>query len=296
MSYELAIIGNPRQKKRKAPTKAQLAARRKFVAKFAKGRKSRRVRKAAKTTNSGVSTMAKRRKARAGKRNTKGRFVKKSHKTRAKRTVSRRRRRASGGAKRPAMGYVQGGRKIRRRKLNPRARRRYRRNPSAFRGGVMGVVNNQLLPGLYGAGGAVALNLALSYLPLPDSLKTGWTRHGVRLLGALGIGWAAQKFVKGRVGQAMASGAIVVVMYDIVKAALAQFAPEIGSRLGEFEDVSLSGDDYYDPASYISDNGVSGYLDGSPGDGDVDEMGAYMEGDLDGDLDGVGAYMEGGDI
>lgn len=239
--------------------------------------------------------MAKRRKARATKRNTKGRFVKKSHKTRAKRATRRRHRRAAGKA-RPAMGHVVGSRKIRRRKLNPRgSRRRYRRNPSVFRGGLMGIVHNQIVPAAYGAGGAVALNLALSYLPLPDSLKTGWTRHGVRLLGALGIGFVAEKFVKGKAGQSIASGALVVVMYDIVKAALAQFAPEIGSRLGEFEDVSLSGDDYYDPASYIG-NGVSGYLDGdldgSPGDGDVDNMGAYMEGDLD----GVGAYMEGGDL
>lgn len=232
--------------------------------------------------------MAKRRKRRSPARSAKGRFVKKSHRKTKARHVRRRRRSGRPAGARPHMGYVVGSRKIRRLKLNPR-RRRYRRNPF----NVGGIVSNQLIPALYGAGGAVALNLALSYLPLPDAVKTGWGRHGVRIVGALGIGWLAHRFVKGKTGDAVAAGALTVVMYDIVKAALAQFAPEIGSRLGEFEDVSLSGDgEYYDPASYITDESVSGYLDGSPGDGEVDNMGAYMEGDLD----GVGAYMEGGDI
>lgn len=229
--------------------------------------------------------MAKRRKARSAKRSAKGRFVKKSHKTRVKR------RRSSAGKKRPAMGYVVGSRKIRRRKLNPTARRRrYRRNPFGL-GSVGGIVNGQIIPALYGAGGGIALNLALSYLPLPDMLKTGWARHATRVVGALGLGMLAKKFL-GAKGNAVAAGAMTIVVYDVLKQVLGQFAPEIGSRLGEFEDVSLSGDgDYYDPAPYITDGGVSGYLDGdaSPGDGDIDDMGAYMEGDLD----GVGAYIEG---
>lgn len=290
MSYELAII-NPRGKRRrKKASAAQLAARRKFVAKYGK---KRRKRKAASSTKSGVATMAKRRKSRKA-RSAKGRFVKKhrrSRKSKAAAAPRRRRRRSSAGKRHPAMGYTIGSRKIRRRKLNPRGRRRrYRRNPFGLPsfGGIMG----QLTQAGYGAAGGIALNLALSYLPLPDVLKTGWARHATRVAGALGLGMVAKKFL-GAKGNAVAAGAMTIVVYDVLKQLLGQFAPEIGGRLGEFEDVSLSGDDFYSPASY-----VSGYLDGdgSPGDGDVDGtggqqeyMGAYMEGDLD----GVGAYMEG---
>lgn len=226
--------------------------------------------------------MAKRRKAKAAKRSRKGRFVKKSAARRVK-------RRSSAGKRRPAQGYVIGNKKIRRRKLNPTGRRRrYRRNPFGLPS--LGGITGQITTAAYGAAGGLALNLALSYLPLPDMLKTGWMRHATRVVGAVGLGMVAKKFLGAR-GNAVATGAMTIVVYDVLKQLLGQFAPEIGSRLGEFEDVSLSGDDYYSPASYITDGGVAGYLDGdgSPGDGDVDDMGAYMEGDLD----GVGAYMEG---
>lgn len=224
--------------------------------------------------------MAKRRKARAAKRSAKGRFVKKSVKRSGK-------RRKSSAKRRPAMGYVVGSRKIRRRKLNPTARRRRRRNPILGLPSVGGIVG-QLQTAAFGAAGGIALNLALSYLPLPEMLKTGWMRHATRVAGAVGLGLIAKKFLGAR-GNAVATGAMTIVVYDVLKQVLGQFAPEIGSRLGEFEDVTVG--DYYDPASYITDDGVSGYLDGdgSPGDGDVDSVGAYMEGDLD----GVGAYMEG---
>jgi hypothetical protein len=282
MSYEIAIINPRKRKSRKGASKAQLAARRRFVQKFAKGRKARKARrkaKASKHPNSGVSVMAKRRKRRSPKRTASGRFVKRTHKS-----TARRRRRSSSAARRPAQGYVVGSGKIRRRKLNPRGsrRRRYRRNPIGLPsvGGIVG----QLVPAAYGAAGAAALNIGLSYLPLPEAVKTGWPRHAVRLVGAFGLGWAARKFLGAR-GNAVATGALTVAMYDILKQVINGVSPEIGVRLGEVEDVSLGDDDgFYDPASLLTDG--------------VGDFGAYMEGDLDGDLDGseaddgVSAYME----
>jgi hypothetical protein len=280
VSYEIAFI-NPRKAGKRKATPAQIRARKAFAAKFGgkkstKTKKRRATRPARRrlTTNSGVPEMAKRkhkrrpaaRKASAPKR----------------RRVTRRK---SGGTP-SSLGYTVGSGPIRRRKLNPRRvhRKRYKRNPMGL-GSVKNIVTGQLLPAAYGAGGAVVLNLALSYLPLPDAVKTGWPRHGVRLVGALAVGWAARKFVKGSTGNAMAAGALIVVVYDIVKAALAQFAPEIGSRLGEFEDVSI--DDpagIYDPATLISGTGalLTGPDDNDGVDGDLDGMGALLQGDLDG--------------
>lgn len=226
--------------------------------------------------------MAKRRK-RSRARSAKGRFVKKTHKSTARRT----RRRRSSATRRPAMGYTVGSRKIRRRKLNPRVRRRrYKRNPI---GGlsVRGILG-QFVPAAYGAGGALALNLGLSYLPLPDMLKTGWARHAVRAAGAIGVGMLAKKFL-GEKGRFMGFGALTVVLYDVAKQVLNTAAPEVGARLGEFEDVSLSDEGFIDAASPI--RGVSAYLQGDPDDNDgVDGVGAYLQGDLDGNLDGVGEF------
>lgn len=227
--------------------------------------------------------MAKRRKRRSPTRNAKGHFVKKSRKGRAKRATARRR---ASGARRPAVGYTVGSRRIRRRKLNPRAsrRRRYKRNPLGGLPSVSGIVG-QVVPAALGAAGGLALNIGLSYLPLPDVLKTGWARHGVRLVGALGLGYAARKFLGAR-GNAVAAGALTIVVYDIFKQVIAGVSPEIGARLGDFEDVSLDGDDdgFYDPASII--NGTGAYIEGPDEgdgiDGDLDGMAAYMEGDLDG--------------
>lgn len=291
MSYEIAII-NPRagkQKRRRRASAKQIAARRRFIAKYARGRKVRRnpaKRRKSKLSTSGVSVMAKRRRRRSRARNAKGHFLK-GHRAR-KSTARRSRRRRSSAGRRAAVGYVVGSGKIRRRKLNPRVRhrRRYRRNPmgSLSVGNIVG----QLVPAAYGAGGAIALNLALSYLPLPDAVKTGWPRHLVRLGGAMAVGWAARKFL-GRRGDAVGFGALTVVMYDIVKGLIATASPEFGARLGDFEDVTLDDGGFVDPSPPV--RGFAAYLEGDADDNDgVDGMSAYLDGDLDGNLDGVGNY------
>lgn len=224
--------------------------------------------------------MAKRRR-RSRHRNAKGHFV--------KRRRARRNPRRVHGKKRRATGYVIGRGPVRRRKLNPsfRRRRRARRNPM---GGLsVNSIMGQLVPAAYGAGGAIVLNLGLSYLPLPDMLKTGWGRHVTRLAGAMAVGWAAKKFLGGSRAQAVGFGALTVVVYDILKGLIATAAPDFGARLGDFEDVSLADEGFIDPASPI--RGVSAYLTGDVDDNDgVDGMAAYLEGDLDGNLDGVGDY------
>lgn len=229
--------------------------------------------------------MAKRRKRRAPARSAKGRFLKKS----ASAPKRRRKRRAATGKRRPAMGYVVGSKKIRRRKLNPRARRRrYRRNPIGLPS-MSGIVG-QLTTAALGAAGGMALNIALSFLPLPDVLKTGYMRHATRIAGAIGLGVIARKFL-GAKGNAVAAGALTIAMYDLGKQVLQTVTPELGSRLGDFEDVTVSDDSgFYDPASVVS--GMDAYLEG-PLDGvggiddygnadDIGGMSAYMEGELDG--------------
>jgi hypothetical protein len=248
--YEIAII-NPRPGKTKSGTR----------------RKSRR------SGKTGAKSMAKRK-----RRKMTAKQKKYFGKRRAKRAApaaaapKRRKRRAAGGKRRPAVGYVQGAKRIRRRKLNPRAGRRSRRrsNPRFNLSGI----TSQLLPAAYGAGGALALDLALGYLPLPAMLKTGYARHATRIVGALGIGWLAGKFLRGKAA-AVGQGALTVAMYGLLKDVAVQFAPAaISSKLGEYEEITVAG--YDDPAALYGP-GAGAYMNG-------DEMdpgtGAYMNGDV----------------
>jgi hypothetical protein len=228
--YEIAII-NPRPKRR---------------------------RKAGK--KSGARVMAKKRK-RARKMSA---LQRKYFGKRAARRAPARRRRAAGGKRRPAVGYVVGSRPVRRRKMNPRrrrasARRRRYSNPRFSLGGI----TSQLMPAVFGAGGALALDVALGYIPLPAMLKTGYARHATRIVGAIGLGWAARKFL-GSKGAAAGAGALTVAVYGLLKDVAVQATAGKVKGLGDYEEVEVSG--YYDPAPQIG-----AYMP-SPG------MGAYMSG------------------
>lgn len=202
-------------------------------------------------------------------------------KRRAKRATTataaapRRRRRRAVGTRRPAVGYVVGAKRIRRRKLNPR-RMRSRRRHSNPRFNLSGITS-QLVPAMYGAGGALVLDVALGYIPLPAMLKTGYARHATRIVGALGIGWLAGKFLRGKAA-AVGQGALTVAMYGLMKDVVVQFAPAaVSSKLGEYEEITVSG--------YDDSNGAGAYLSGSGTD----------DGDLDMVDSGTGAYMSGMD-
>ncbi len=185
----------------------------------------------------------------------------KGRKTTTKRRSNPRRKKAS-AKRRPAVGYVTGTKRIRRRKLNPRAGRRSRRRRSNPRFSVSGITS-QFMPALFGAGGALALDVALGYLPLPEKLKTGYARHAVRIVGAVGLGFLANKFLRGR-GRAMGEGALTVAVYGLLKEVAGKTLGDKVKGLGDYEEIT-----------------VDGYLDNAP------VLGAYMgAGDA-----GVGAYM-----
>lgn len=172
-------------------------------------------------------------------------------------------RRKSAAKRRPAMGYVSGAKRIRRRKLNPRrvSRRRARRSNPRF---SLSGITQQFLPSLYGAGGALALDVALGYLPLPEKLKTGYGRHAVRIVGAVGLGWVASKFLRGKAA-AIGQGALTVAVYGLLRDVASKTLGDKVKGLGDYEEIE-----------------VAGYLDAAP------VLGAYMGNGLDA---GMGAYM-----
>jgi len=111
---------------------------------------------------------------------------------------------------------------------NPRRRsaaRRIHRNPRRRRGAsrslglssLNGFIKHTLTPSFVGASGALGLDMLLAVLPLPAMLQTGALRPVVRIGGAALLGIAASKAVNRRVGEQVAAGASIVVLYDILK-------------------------------------------------------------------------------
>lgn len=111
---------------------------------------------------------------------------------------------------------------------------RYRRkNPV---GGVGAFVSQTLVPSAVGGAGALALDVLLGALPLPASLKTGPMRPVVQVAGAIGLGFAAGVVASRRVAGQVASGALTVTLYDIMRRALVKASAGKIPGLSAYED------------------------------------------------------------
>ena len=96
-------------------------------------------------------------------------------------------------------------------------RRRVRRNPIAGPSG--GIVASMINAGM-GASGALAVDAAVTYLPLPAMLTTGMAKHATKAALALALGMFGRKVI-GRSAAKMAEGALTVVAYTAAKEMLA---------------------------------------------------------------------------
>lgn len=230
----------------------------------------RSIKRRRKVAKSGATKVAKKRRKMSAKQR------KYFGKRKAAAKTSAPRKRKAGGKRRPALGYVVGSKRIRRRKLNPRrgVSRRRHSNPRFSLGGL----TNQLIPAAYGAAGALALDVALGYIPLPAMLKTGYARHATRIVGALGIGFLASKFLRGRAG-AIGQGALTVAVYGLLKDVAVQTVGDKVKGLGDYEEITVNG--YMDAAPGVGAylNGMGAYLPdagSAPGMGVADMDGDYM--------------------
>lgn len=177
----------------------------------------------------------------------KRRATKKRRTVRSKRKVtSRRKRRAAPVARRRRTRSV--ARVVRRRKRNPIG-------GVSFRG-----VQNQVMDAGVGAAGAIALDIALGYLPIPANFKTGMTAPLIKGAVAIGLGMALSKVVKSSTAQKMTAGALTVMLHDVMRTAVVQYAPAV--KLGGFDDG------YFDDSLNLNGYYGSGY--------NPDAMGEYL--------------------
>ncbi len=114
----------------------------------------------------------------------------------------------------------------------------------------MGVVQ----PAFMGAAGALSLDIAWGFLPIPLNLKTGMMRHVVKGIGALGLGYLVNMVATRKTADEMTKGAMTVVLHGAMREAAQQFMPN----------VPLDGLGYYSAGAPA---GVAAYVNG---------LGAYV--------------------
>lgn len=151
-----------------------------------------------------------------------------------------------------------------------RGRARHRaRNPFSIGSfSPKSLVSNSLLPAGIGAGGAIAADIALAYLPLPTFLQTGIGNTIAKILAALGVGFAVGKVAGKNNGHVAALGGLTIVAYSTLKSYL---APTLGtsvkglSGLADFQDYRIGPDSAM--GAYMRPGQVAPFATG---------MGAYM--------------------
>lgn len=175
-------------------------------------------------------------------------------------------------------------------KMHNRFRKRRRRavhNPFSFSRQGLG---RDLTGALIGAGGAIATDVAMAYLPLPAVLQSGWANLLTRAAVAVGVGYVAGHVMGRETGKAVAAGGLIVVAYGGLKQAL---APTLGasikglSGLADFGDYTpiTAGGYGSEPALMMGNTGFGAYMRPAGG------MGAYMRPRTQ-----LGAYMNPGSI
>jgi len=126
---------------------------------------------------------------------------------------------------------------------------------------------NTLMPSVVGGAGALALDVVVGVLPLPDTLKTGPMAPLVKIAGAVGLGMLGSKMISRRVGEQIAAGAITVQLYNFAKAQLIKLGGGKIPGLSMYPDGYLSeyvsGSGGYDPALGYTDSGIQVGVDNS---------------------------------
>lgn len=211
-----------------------------------------------------------------------------------------RRKRRKGRKARKARVGVRRARRTRRTRVlkvasNPK--RRKRRSRKAFKGfakrrrrggsrsslSVRGVVANTkglVKNAAYAAVGAIGLDLAWAYLPLPPVLRSGYVRFVTKGAGAVAIGMIAERVVGRDLAAKLALGAMTVVLHEAMRDAIGQFAPGVALNGSDFPSMGYYGSA---PVAGLAEYDV-GALPNYYGD-------SYSQ---SGNFQGVGEYNVGG--
>ncbi len=109
-------------------------------------------------------------------------------------------------------------------RANPRRRRHYKRNPASL--GIMPLLTEATI----GAAGALAVNTAVNWLPLPDALNTGLAKQAVKGAAAVALGLFGGMVLPRATARKMAAGSLTVTVHEILQSTLSGMLPS--AKLG----------------------------------------------------------------
>ncbi len=164
-------------------------------------------------------------------------YVVNPRKRRKKTAAKKRTRRARRRSVAPAAAAAPKRRRRRGSRVATLKSRSYRRNPRFSGKGIVGQVTGALVPAAIAGAGALAVDVLLGYLPLPDKLKTGALRHVARAAGAIAIGVGAGFVLKKETANQIMAGGLTVAAYGAMRDAVTRFAPAV--QLAELEDDAI---------------------------------------------------------
>lgn len=205
------------------------------------------------------------------------------------RKMSAKQRAYFGGGRRKRRASVSGTANPRRRRSSRRrVRVSGRRNPTAVKvrrlrrsgrrsGGSLlagltnpgALIKNTIIPSAIGGAGALAVDIAWGFAPIPANIKSGPLGPVVKLVGAIVLGGLVGKFAGRAVGEKVASGYITVFAYNMAKNAVQKAMPQLA--LGGYDMGYVSAGMQMPDA-----NGVSAYLTSDVPSNSAPGMGAYM--------------------
>ena len=149
------------------------------------------------------------------------------------------------------------------RKRNPASPvRRRRRNPASRKVGVKSIMGN-VQNSAIGAAGAVGVDMAMRFLPIPLNLRMGNMNSLTKGVVALGLGMLTNAVVKGNTGTKIAEGGMTVALYEAASGMIAQQTGVIapGGVAGSYSDLDNAA-----MAEYLdAGEGMGEYLDGGMG-------------------------------
>lgn len=126
-----------------------------------------------------------------------------------------------------------------------RARARRRRNPLSLSGMKSGVMGHAL-GALMGAGGAIANDALMTYVPMPAMFKTGPLSILAKAVSAFGVGYLASFGIGKQRGAQLTAGALTVLAYQVVKPMVNTVMP--------LADTDIEGLGYYSPGMILQDS------------------------------------------
>lgn len=131
----------------------------------------------------------------------------------------------------------------RKRRSSSRRHRRgfrgFRRNP--IRIAPAGFFPNVLAPSIFGAGGALVVDIAVGSLPIPTTWLQGYFAPLTKMAVALGIATIGGRITKrgSFLMKSVGVGAFTCALHDLARSAISRVAPNV--KLGEFVTDGLGG-------------------------------------------------------